>query len=203
MQTSRLPMVFLAASLAACYAQVEDSAVQVTHSLCNPPTSACIPGGGVTPISAFNSTGGNTFSVNFGNVPLLKSSDTIGPATLHTTLTLNSASFDMVTPGTGADFSGIQTVQLLSAPSGAPAGTDPCPSPTSCPVIAIYDRAVDGMPDPRKLTLRNKAANLVDLIDASHTLTIEVKATGSAPAAPFWNADLTMDLGMKSRVDYP
>ena len=204
MRIHRLPIVVLVAQLTGCYLQVEDESVQVTHSLCNPSTSNCIPGGGVTPISAFNSSGSNMFTVNLGDVPLLKNSDSLGPATLHTTIALKSASFDMVTTGSNADFSGVQTIQLLSAPSGSPSGTDPCVDIAKCKIIAVYDRSIDGIPDARRIVMKSRIPNLVDVIDpTSHSITIEVKASGAAPRAPFWTANLTMDLGIKSRVNYP
>ena len=201
MPTSRLPMVFLVASLAACYAQVEDGSVQVTHALCNPSTTGCIPGGGI-PISTFTATGNNTFTVNFGDVPLLKSSDTLGPATLHTTLSLNKATFDMQT--SGGDFKGITQAQLLQAPRASTGPSDdPCAGTANCPVIAVYLQSTDGVAD-QQIVLKSQVANLVDLIDpTTHQIIFEVRAQGTAPQPSLWSANLTMDLGMKSRVNYP
>lgn len=200
MTFSRLKIAFLAASLASCYAQVEDSSVQLTHSLCNPSTTPCFPGGGL-PISAFNASGSNTFNVSFGAVPLLQSSSSVGPATAHTTLVLNSSSFDMKTAG--ASFSGIKTVQLLKAPQASTPSFDPCAAPTAnCPVIASYDSATDG-PSDQQIVLKSKVANLLDLIDpVNHNIIIEVRASGNSPI-PSWSADLVMNLGMTARVNYP
>ena len=204
MRIHRLTIAVLVAQLTGCYVQVEDDSVQVTHSLCPSSAGDCIPGGGVTPINAFNSSGSNMFTVNLGDVPLLKNSDSLGPATLHTTLELKSASFDMVTTGSGADFSGVQTVQLLSAPSGSLSGTDPCADIAKCKIIAVYDRSIDGMPDPRRVVMKSRIPNLVDVIDpTSHSITIEVKASGAAPKVRVWTANLTLDLGIKSSVNYP
>ncbi len=55
MRLSQFGILLAAASLASCYAQVEDGSVQVTHSLCTPSTNNCIPGGGVA-LSTNNST---------------------------------------------------------------------------------------------------------------------------------------------------
>lgn len=203
MTSSRLKIAFLAASLASCYAQVDDSSVQLTHSLCNPSTTPCIPGAGVVPvpISTFNASGNNTFTVSFGAVPLLQSTSSVGPATAHTTLALNSSSFEMKTAG--ASFSGIKTVQLLKAPTASTAGSDPCAAPTAnCPVIASYDSATDG-PSDQQIVLKSKVANLLDLIDpVNHNIIFEVRATGYAPPNS-WSADLVMNLGMTARVNYP
>jgi hypothetical protein len=201
MHLTRLKIALLAASLVSCYAQVEDTSVVVTHSLCTPSTTDCLPGGGTSiPV---NAGGGNTFKVNFGDVPLLKSTASFGPATLHTTLVLNTSSFNMGTPG--ASFSGLTQVQLLSAPRDSTGPTDdPCAAPTTpCPVIAVYDKATDG-PVDQQVVLKTKVANLVDLIDpTNHWIIFEVRAQGAAPKPLLWRADFALDLGIKSRAGIP
>ena len=201
---SRLPLLVLVASLAGCYAQLQDDSVQLDHSLCSNNT-ACIPGGtAVTPIpasQAFNTSGLNTFTIGFGDNPAFQASQSVGPATLNNTLALNSASFVMAT--SGADFSGITSVQLLSAPQAASPGVDPCPAANSCPVIAVYDSTVDG-PATQSVVMRSQVANLLTLINSStHDLIIEVKVTGNAPTAPQWNAHLVMDMAVKARANFP
>ncbi|SRR5258708_31410 len=200
MHLTRLKIALLAASLVSCYAQVEDSSVVVTHSLCTPSTADCLPGGGAS--ISFNASGGSTFTVNFGDVPLLKSTASFGPATLRTTLVLNRSTFNMGTPG--ASFSGITQVQLLSAPRASTGPTDdPCRPPTTCPVIATYDKVTDG-PADQQVLLKTQVANLVDLIDpTTHQIIFEVRAQGTAPAPLLWRADFALDLGIKSRAGIP
>jgi hypothetical protein len=202
MHLSRVKIALLAASLASCYAQVEDTSVVVTHSLCTPSTSDCLPGGGAgIPAGA---GGGNTFTVPFGDVPLLKSSASFGPATLRTTLVLNRSTFTMGgTPG--ANFSGITQVQLLSAPTASTGpGNDPCASPpTPCPVIAAYNKATDGAAD-QQIVLKTQIPNLVDLIDpTTHQIIFEVQAQGQAPTPLLWRASFGLDLAIKSRAGIP
>jgi hypothetical protein len=201
MHLSRFRIILAAASLASCYAQVEDGSVQVTHSLCTPSTNNCIPGGGLA-ISTFNANGNNTFTVSLGAVPFLKSSSSLGPATLHTTLALDKATFDMKTAG--ADFKGLTQVQLLKAPRASTGPTDEaCPATANCPVIAAYDQAADGVAD-QQIVLKSQVPNLIDLIDpTNHNLIFEVSAKGIAPKPAFWSADFTMDLGMKARASLP
>lgn len=201
---SRLPLFFLVASLAGCYAQLQDDSVQLDHSLCSNNT-ACIPGGtAVTPIpasQAFNSSGLNTFTIGFGDNPAFQASQSVGPATLNNTLALNSASFVMAT--SGADFSGISKVTLLSAPQAASPGVDPCAAPANCPVIAVYDSTVDG-PANQSVVMRSQVPNLLTLINPStHDLIIEVQVSGNAPNAPSWNAHLVLDMAVKARANFP
>src|SRR6266849_2615334 len=202
MRLSQFGILLAAASLASCYAQVEDGSVQVTHSLCTPSTNNCIPGGGVA-LSTFKANGNNTFMVNLGDVPFLKSSSSLGPATLRTTLALNGATFDMNTAG--ADFKGITQVQLLRAPHASTGpGNDPCAAPpTPCPVIAAYNQATDGVAD-QHIVLTSQVSNLIDFIDpTNHNLIFEVSVKGIAPKPAFFSADFTMNLGLKARASLP
>lgn len=208
MHRSQLGILLAAASLASCYAQVEDGSVQLTHALCPPsgPTN-CIPGGG-TSIPTFVPSGSNSFTVNVGDVPFLKSSSSAGPATLHTTLVLNKATFD-INPSSGpnANFNGITQVQLLAhRPSSSPASpTDvPCPgSASNCAVIAVYNQSTDGVAN-QQIVLKSQVANLIDLIDqTSHSIVFEVSVKGVSPQPPFWSASFTMDLGLSARASLP
>jgi hypothetical protein len=205
MHLSRFRILLAAASLASCYAQVEDGSIQVTHSLCTPSTTNCIPGGGAA-ISFFNASGNNTFTVNLGDVPFLKSSTSLGPATLNTTLVLNNSTFDMKTAG--ADFKKITQVQLLRAPTASTAGSDPCAAATPpCPVIAAYNQATDGVAD-QQIVLKSLVPNLIDSIDpTTHSIIFEVTAQGFAPNPPnipsMWSADFTMNLALKARAGVP
>ncbi len=202
MSLSQSGILLAAAGLASCYAQVEDGSIQVTHSLCTPSTNNCIPGGGIA-ISTFNANGNNTFMVNLGDVPFLKSSSSLGPATLRTTLALNGATFDMNTAG--ADFKGITQVQLLRAPQASTGpGNDPCAAPpTPCPVMAAYNQATDGVAD-QHIVLTSQVSNLIDLIDpTNHNIIFEVSVKGIAPKPAFFSADFTMNLGLKARASLP
>jgi hypothetical protein len=202
MHPSRFGILLAAASLASCYAQVEDGSVQVTHSLCTPSTTPCIPGGPGVAINYFNASGNNTFTVNLGDVPFLKSSSSLGPATLNTTLALNSSTFDMKTAG--GDFKGITQVQLLKVPPPAPGpGIDPCAAPANCTVIAAYNQATDGVAD-QQIVLKSLVPNLIDSIDqTTHAIIFEVTAKGFAPTPPLWSADFTMNLALKARAGIP
>ncbi len=201
MRLSQFGILLAAASLASCYAQVEDGSVQVTHSLCTPSTNNCIPGGGVA-LSTFKANGNNTFTVSLGDVPFLKSSSSLGPATLNTTLALNNSTFDMITGG--ADFKGLTQVQLLKALRASTGPTDdPCAAPANCPVLAAYNQATDGVAD-QHIVLKSQVSNLIDLIDPiNHNIIFEVTAKGTAPQPAFWSADFTMDLGLKARAGVP
>jgi hypothetical protein len=202
MSLSQSGILLAAASLCSCYAQIEDGSVQVTHSLCTPSTNNCIPGGGLA-ISTFSASGNNTFTVNLGDVPFLKSSSSLGPATLHTTLALNNATFDMNTAG--ADFKGITQVQLLRAPQASTGpGNDPCAAPpTPCPVLAGYNQASDGVAD-QQVVLKSQVANLIDFIDpTNHNIIFEVSVKGIAPKPAFFSADFTMNLALNARAGLP
>lgn len=201
MRHSLFGILLAAASLASCYAQVEDGSLQVTHSLCTPSTNNCIPGGGLA-LSTFNANGNNTFTVNLGDVPFLKSSSSLGPATLHTTLALNDATFDMNTAG--ADFKGLTQVQLLKAPRASTGPTDEvCPATANCPVLAAYDQASDGVAD-QQVVLKSQVANLIDFIDpTNHNIIFEVSVKGIAPKPAFFSADFTMNLRIKAQAGVP
>ena len=93
---NRKLVALLFAPLLACYAQFEAPGVVITHTLCT--GSDCVPGGGA-PLSLIQVSGNNTFTVNFGDQPLLAPSTAIGPTTLNTKLILNQGAFDMKTAG--------------------------------------------------------------------------------------------------------
>ena len=188
----------LFAPLLGCYAQLEAPDVSVSHSLCS--AGDCVPGGGA-PLAIIQVSGLNTFVVDFGNQPLLQPSTSIGPTTLNTSLILNQAAFDMTT--SGADFTGVTSVRLLSAPrqSTGP-GDDPCAGGT-CPTLALYQQSVDGVSNQR-LVLKGNGSDLVPLIDpTSHQMIVEIQATGTAPSPPAWNATVSMDMALKSRANLP
>jgi hypothetical protein len=188
--------------LAGCFAQLETNDVTLSHSLCGTGPD-CVPGGGAS-LTLIQVSGSNTFAVDFGNQPLLQPSSSLGPATLNTTLLLNGVAFDITTTGTGADFSGVQTVQLLVAPRASTGpGDDPCATQGTCSLIASFDRATDGA-GTRHLALKTSGIDLINFIaQASHSLILEIKATGNAPQPTFWNADVSMDISLTSRANFP
>lgn len=187
--------------LLGCFAQLEDQSVTIKHSLCGASGPDCVPGNGAS-LTIVQVSGSNTFTVNFGDQPLLKPSTALGPATLNTSLLVNQAAFDMITAG--ADFSGVNTAQVLRAPrQSAGPGDDPCAGTANCPVLATYDKATDGAAT-RHLALKGIGSDIVKLIDpTTHQIIIEIIASGTAPSPALWNADVSMDMGLNSRVNFP
>jgi|GraSoiStandDraft_52_1057288.scaffolds.fasta_scaffold191516_1 hypothetical protein len=189
--------------LLGCFAQLEDQSVTIKHSLCGASGPDCVPGSGAS-LTIVQVSGSNTFTVNFGDQPLFKPSTALGPATLNTSLLINQAAFDMTTTGSGADFSGVNTAQVLAAPrqSTGP-GDDPCATPANCPVLAAYNKATDGAAT-RHLALKGNGSDIVKLIDqTTHQIIIEITASGTAPTPALWNADVSMDMGLNSRANFP
>jgi len=186
--------------LAGCFAQLETDGLTMTHSLCGGGPD-CVPGGGAN-LTLIQVSGSNTFSVDFGDQPLLKPSNSLGPTTLNTSLNLNGAAFDMTT--NGADFSGVQSVQLLIAPrTSTGPGDDPCATPSNCTLIASYNQSTDGTAS-RHLAMKANGTDLINLISqTSHSMILEIKATGTAPAPAVWNADVSLDMSLKSRANFP
>jgi hypothetical protein len=193
-------MALVVAPLVGCYAQIEEPSLTLTHTLCA--SGDCLPGGGA-PLSLIQIGGSNTIPVNFGDQPLLKPSTAIGPATLNTTLLLNGAAFDMVTTGSGADFSGVQSVTVLAVNPGVSTAGDPCATASNCTAIASFTQPAGQMPPGRHLSLQSTGVDLINFIDSNHTLTLELQATGSAPNAPAWNAQVSMDIALTSRANLP
>jgi hypothetical protein len=197
---NRTVIALILLPLLGCFVQVENDSIVLTHNLCGTGTN-CIPGGGA-PLSLIQVSGTNTFTVDFGDQPLLQPSTEVGPATLTTSLLLNQAAFDMAT--SGANFNGVSSVQLVVAPRASTGpGDDPCAAPTTCPAIASYNQATDGVAD-QHITLRGNGSDMVNYIDqTAHSLIVEIKAQGTAPSAASWNADVSMDMALKSRAKFP
>jgi hypothetical protein len=185
--------------LLGCFAQIESNGITMTHNLCGGTTN-CMPGG--VPLGLVQVSGQNTFTVSFGDQPLLQPSSQLGPTTLKTSLLLNDAAFNLQAQA-NANFSGVATISLLAAinPPSTPGG-DPCATASNCTVVADYDRTRDGVADQR-IVLRGRGIDLVNLINqTSHNLTLQIQATGTAPT-PSWNADVSMDMALKSRANLP
>jgi hypothetical protein len=192
-------MALCLAPLLGCFAQIEDPSVTMTHSLCAA-NANCIPGGPGVPLSV-STTGGNTFTVAFGDQPLLKPTSSLGPTTLNSSLMLNQATFDMKT--TGADFTQVDSVKLLAAiqPPNPPTA-DPCATPANCVLIAIFQKSTDGVAN-QQIVLKGNGSDVLTYINTTtHDLTVQIQATGFAPTVP-WNADVAMDMALKSRAKFP
>lgn len=191
-------------ALSGCYAQIEDSSVSITRPICDPATPNCIPGGGV-PLNFIQASGRNTLKVPLGNQDFIKPQLAVGPTKLTSHLVLNQAVVDMKTAG--ADFKGITQATIFSAPRES-TGTndDPCAASTVCPMLASYDQATGGVAD-QQLVMKGTGTDLIPLIDqVNHQLIIEVRAKGNGPGGPAilqWGANITFDMGLSARVNYP
>jgi hypothetical protein len=191
-------IALLFAPLLGCYAQIEAPDVMMTHTLCS--AGDCVPGG-AAPLSIIQVSGSNTFTVDFGDQPLLAPSTTVGPTTVNTKLILNQGAFDMKT--SGGDFKNVDNAQLLAVNPGAPASGDPCATASNCTAIAAYTKTTDGQAD-QHLVLKGNGSDLVSFIrPTTHQLILEIQATGLAPSPPLWNADVSMDMSLTSRANIP
>jgi hypothetical protein len=201
MKSSRVPAL-LAAVLTGCFAQLEDQSVTLSRPLCN--GAPCVPGNSASLNTVLQASGYNTIKVSFGDQPLLKSSTSIGPATVTTSLVLNQAQMNL--KPAGGNFSQVNSLSLLAAPrmsNGTP-GDDPCAGAIpACPTLAVYTQATDGIAN-QSIVLKGNGSDLVALIDATtHELIIEIRATGNAPSDTVWDADVAMDMALKARANIP
>jgi len=200
MRSSKVPAL-LAVLLAGCFAQLEDHSVIISRPLCS--GAPCVPGSGANLNTALQASGYNTFKVSFGDQPLLKSSTSVGPATLSTSLVVNQAQFGMKTAG--GNFSQVQSLTLLAAPRmSVGSGDDPCAAATpACPTLAAYTQATDGTAT-QTVVLKGTGIDLIPLINATtHELIVEITASGNAPSPALWDADASMDMALKSRANLP
>jgi hypothetical protein len=182
--------------LLGCFAQLENPDVSLTHNLCGGTTN-CMPG--AMPLGLIQISGQNTFSVDFGDQPLLKPSSELGPATLNTSLILNGGAMQLQNAASG-NFNNVNTISLYAAPSST---TDCTASGSGCTLLADFDKARDGTAN-QTITLKGRNVDLVNYIStASHTLELQFTATGSSGPASAWNADVSMDMALKSRANFP
>ncbi|HYY53304.1 MAG TPA: hypothetical protein VE755_10545 [Myxococcales bacterium] len=179
--------------LLGCFAQVENPDIALSHNLCGG-TTACMPGN--MPLGLIQISGQNTFTVDFGDQPLLQPSTSVGPATVNTSLILSGAAVQLQDPSSG-DFGAVQTISLLAAPSG----TDCQANPASCTTLADYDRTRDGAAT-QTLVLRGRNVDLITLISTAHTLDLQLQGSGTGPGNA-WNADVSMDMALKARANFP
>jgi len=197
---NRTAIALFLAPLLGCFVQVENPNLALTQSLCSG-GSNCVPGFGA-PLNLIQVNGQNSFTVDFGDQPLLKPSSDLGPAKLNSSLLLNGGAFDMRTAG--ADFSGVSSINVLAAlqPPSTP-GADPCQPASNCTVIATYNSATDGAAN-QHLALKGNGSDLLTFINATtHQLILQIQAQGTAPSPPAWNADVSMDMALTSRAKFP
>jgi hypothetical protein len=186
--------------LLGCYAQIEDQSVTMTQSLCSG-GSDCIPGGGAS-LTLIQVSGSNTYTVPFGDQPLLQPSNSVGPTTINTSLVLNQAALDLTT-SSPASFNNVTQVTVWAVHPGVSTAGDPCATSGNCTAIATYTQN-PAAPADRQLTLNGNGSDLVTFIDQStHNLTIEITASGQAPTTPTWNANVSMDMALKARANFP
>jgi len=203
MRSSRVPALLAALLVAGCFAQLEAESVSVSRPLCN--GAPCVPGNSASLDTVLQASGYNTIRVSFGDQPLLKSSTSVGPATITTSLVLNQAQMNLK-PASSGNFSQVNSLTLLAAPrmsNGTP-GDDPCAGASpACPTLAVYTQATDGIAN-QSIVLKGNGSDLVALIDATtHELIIEIRATGNAPSDTAWDADVAIDMALKSRANIP
>lgn len=181
--------------LLGCFAQIEDQSVALSHNLCGGNTN-CMPA--ALPLGLVQISGQNTFTVNFGDQPLLKPSSNLGPATLNTSLILNGAGVRLQNSASG-DFKNVATISLLAAPA---ATTDCSASGSNCTLLADYNQTRDGIAD-QSIVLKGHDVDLISYISTtSHSVQLQIQATGTGPGNA-WNADVSMDMALKARANFP
>jgi hypothetical protein len=179
-----------------CFAQIENPDITLSHNLCGGTTN-CMPGS--MPLGLIQISGQNTFTVNFGDQPLLQPSTSVGPTTVNTSLILSGATMQLQDSASG-NFNNVQTITLYAAPS---ATTDCTATGSGCTVLADYDSARDGIAS-QTLTLKGHGVDLINYISTgSHTLELQFTATGTTGPANAWNADVSMDMALKARANFP
>jgi hypothetical protein len=180
--------------LLGCYAEVDNPSISLSHNLCGGTTN-CMPGG--VPLSLIQISGQNTFSVDFGDQPLLQPSTGLGPATLKTSLILNGASVQLQSSASG-NFNQVTRISLLNAPS---ATTDCSASGNNCTLLADFDSTRDGQAN-QTITLRGANVDLINFISAAHSINLQLQAAGNGPGSA-WNAEVSMDMALTSRANFP
>jgi hypothetical protein len=181
--------------LLGCYAEVENPSISLSHNLCGGTTN-CMPGG--LPLGLIQISGQNTFTVDFGDQPLLQPSTGLGPTTLKTTLILNGAAVQLQNSASG-NFNQVTKISLLNAPT---ATTDCSASGSTCTLLADFDSTRDG-PANQTITLRGANIDLINFIAAAtHSMNLQLQASGTGPANA-WNAEVSMDMALTSRANFP
>jgi hypothetical protein len=181
--------------LSGCYVQFEDTDVSYRkESVCGTPSSCPSHSQALTFASHFMPM----VPVELGNSGLLTNSESKqGPVTFNGSMLVNQLVLTMTTPADGS-FSGLRAVELRAA-----IGKDTCAQlSATCPSLASYDSARDGVAD-KKLVLKGSGANLLDIAGPEKRLALLMRAVGNAPASPSWNGDLELSVLVKSRGGFP
>jgi hypothetical protein len=102
-------------------------------------------------------------------------------------------------PASG-NFNNIDTLTLYAAPSSSA----DCTTPSSgCTVLADFNKTRDGTAN-QTITLQGRGVDLINYISTTtHTLDLQFTATGSSGPANAWNADVSMDMALKARANFP
>jgi len=178
-----------------CFAQIENPDITLTHNLCGGSTN-CMPG--ALPLGLVQISGQNTFTLNFGDQPLLQPSSSVGPATLNTSLIVGGAGVQLQNSASG-DFKSVAKLSLLVAPTST---TDCSANGSNCTLVADYDQTRDGVAD-QTIVLRGYGVDLIKYISTtSHSLQLQLQASGQGPGGA-WNADVSMDMALKVRANFP
>ena len=178
-----------------CFAQIENPDITLTHNLCGGSTN-CMPG--ALPLGLVQISGQNTFTLNFGDQPLLQPSSSVGPATLNTSLIVGGAGVQLQNSASG-DFNSVTKLSLLVAPTST---TDCSANGSNCTLVADYDQPRDGVAD-QTIVLRGYGVDLIKYISTtSHSLQLQLQAAGQGPRSA-WNADVSMDMALKARANFP
>ena len=178
-----------------CFAQIENPDITLTHNLCGGSTN-CMPG--ALPLGLVQISGQNTFTLNFGDQPLLQPSSSVGPATLNTSLIVGGAGVQLQNSASG-DFKSVAKLSLLVAPTST---TDCSANGSNCTLVADYDQPRDGVAD-QTIVLRGYGVDLIKYISTtSHSLQLQLQAAGQGPGSA-WNADVSMDMALKARANFP
>jgi hypothetical protein len=190
-----------AITLAGCYAEVEAPSVQATQAM--PPGGGSFPPAAPGSLSRISDALSKTvFPVDIGDQPFLKSSQSAGPATLHGSLVVNSATLTLVTPATGADFSGITNFAIWQVPVGLLPEPNCALAGSPCKQVAGYDKGRDGaLADPKVLVLRGQGANLLDLLQ-NGVLDVQFTFSGNLPNQA-WTGNLVLDMGADAKATFP
>lgn len=188
-------IALLVLPLLGCFAQLENPSISIAHNLCGGTTN-CMPG--TLPLGLIQVSGQNTFAVDFGNQPLLKPSSQLGPTTLKTSLILNGASVQLQNAASG-DFKQVTKISLLAAPT---ATTDCQATGSNCTLLADFDSTRDGAAN-QTIALKGPGVDLINYISTTaHTLELQLQASGTGPNNA-WNADVSMDMALTSRANFP
>src|SRR6266478_6727790 len=173
-----------------CFAQIENPDITLTHNLCGGSTN-CMPG--ALPLGLVQISGQNTFTLNFGDQPLLQPSSSLGPATLNTSLIVGGAGVRLQNSASG-NFLNVQKISILAAPT---ATTDCSATGSNCTLLADYDQTRDG-PADQSIVLKGHNVDLISYISTtSHSVQLQFQATGTGPGSA-WNADVSMDMALKA-----